>query len=473
MYGNLSLSNPVLFVIIILNTIISFSLGVILAYSLSQFAKVKTNLLITRRHGSLVLSYNVFAILLLFVGVPFSIFSNLIATPNTSTLIDSLDDVIFDPLYSIYLGLFLLRHWIIYYDIQFASSCLHSEWTKIINSNAEIVKNEKWYIKHRQTIGNISYMSKRIVIISLIIAAVSVALALLSSPLDMMSFHLSPHVIWTVIVFICIAMFCIILYLKTPAFNDNIYLYEEWIMLSRFWFLSIALYIASAVLGTVLFNGTWIAICVEYVAVMFGIFVVPFVSTWWVLKQIKSVEIATQMQHKTPIDLRDILEDKDFVLRFIEHLINEFSIQNVLALIELNQYKLHLMKELNIKDGLAFQTNTVASAGFTCIAFAEESIPKSDIVYCYNSSASDNPLLMYKTKAHKLFTKYIQDGAELEVHIASKERLKLVQLMGNYNAWISVQNRTNEMALVEIFDDVMSDLERVLSHSKARFKFED
>eukprot|EP01084_Bolivina_argentea_P052165 95839_1 len=77
-------------------------------------------------------------------------------------------DFIYVPSYYLTSFFVILRIWLIYYDIQFSVSCFNLEWKQCIKNNINTFKKEKWYIEHRSTVGNASFMIKIVICITII-----------------------------------------------------------------------------------------------------------------------------------------------------------------------------------------------------------------------------------------------------------------------------------------------------------------
>merc|ERR1712228_912049 len=99
---------------------------------------------------------------------------------------------------------------------------------------------------------------------------------------------------------------------------------------------------------------------------------------------------------------------------FINHLSKEYSIECLLSLTEMIQFREYLIHKLYSKG---FEDDKLR------IVLASD-IPKSYIV--------ENKQWDDKEKAYLLYTKYIRSGAELQINIPAEQRLKYDQLMGNY-----------------------------------------
>ena len=75
-----------------------------------------------------------------------------------------------------------------------------------------------------------------------------------------------------------------------------------------------------------------------------------------------------------------------------------------------------------------------------------------------------------KTKAFKLYCKYIATGSEYEINIASRTRRQLEEKMTNYGAWIGNEQSNNETVLFDLFNQCCIEMIYLLHGSFGRFK---
>eukprot|EP01083_Nonionella_stella_P198833 729701_1 len=162
-----------------------------------------------------------------------------------------------------------------------------------------------------------------------------------------------------------------------------------------------------------------------------------------------------------------ILKNYDLLVKFMQHLIKEFSMECLLALIEFHQFRSHVMERFHLCE----ETETTTSR--VNIAFSEN-VPKSDIVYTQelqDNEKDDDAYVLCKLKACKLYHKYIKNGAEFEINISHRSRVGLTQLMANQEIWISEENGMKESDLATVFDGAMLEMITMLNFSLTRFKY--
>ena len=136
---------------------------------------------------------------------------------------------------------------------------------------------------------------------------------------------------------------------------------------------------------------------------------------------------------------------------FINHLSKEYSIECLLSLTEMIQFREYMIHKFYPKG---FEADKLR------IKLASD-IPKSFIVT--NKRWDD------KEKAYLLYTKYIRSGAELQINISAEERLKYDQMMGNYQEFM--ENGTIEnMDLIKLFVPCCKQMIYLMIDSRKRFQ---
>ena len=203
-------------------------------------------------------------------------------------------------------------------------------------------------------------------------------------------------------------------------------------------------------------------------------FMAPAISTFWVLKQLNAIELSEQneFRDRAPsmssenMELHDVLMKDDLFDLFMQHLIREFSMENLLAIIEFTQFKKHAKDTFDIHDN---NENVRDDIDYT---FAS-TVPLSDIVY-NGGNGNDKTggtdierVRIFKMSAYKLYCKYVRWGAEFELNLSHRVRSKLEGLMGSYDKWIG--SDSSEMEIVDIFDAALTELNSLLKGSMDRF----
>lgn len=157
-----------------------------------------------------------------------------------------------------------------------------------------------------------------------------------------------------------------------------------------------------------------------------------------------------------PDNVTDILMDNHYLTLFGQHLVEELSTECLLALIEMQQFKGHLVEHCDAytQDDDVEKTWYVLASG----------VPLSDIVY--HEEGKD--LKSYRRRARELYQKYIMVGSEFEVNIPAKMRRELRGICGDHN-WIDNEEMTAAQVAM-VFDGVMQEMRKLLKYSRLRFK---
>merc|ERR1719295_377770 len=457
-------------------------------------------MIVVKRRGNLVIAYNICSIVLLIVGYPLTIvlyWCRGYIIPVDSTLFIALAvaaELMFTPWFFFSGVLKVFRYFMIYYDLGLAGAMQNLKWTRWINSNIEALKEQNFFVRHRRTIGNVSYMIKRIIFIFSVLSCG----AMTSSMLYL--FHVTDLQIWFFInsaVMIPTVASVVLIWKKCPYFNDNIFLYKEFQIISWCWGAALSVFFVTA--GTTLIFGVNIVTrCFGYASGIFSAFVTPFASTFWVLRQMKMdklVDYITRTSRtSTDLSMEEVLENKNIIQHFAAHLIENFCVESLLALIEFTQFKSYCKEHLgledvttpmhtdhpehlsdldiiamNIEDNVdGVETNEEEEDKVRRIKFPEN-VPKSDIVYSPKQSVD---IKGFRHRAYKLYEKYIATDTEFQISISYETRRAMEEKMSDYQKWMSEENGIEGEELADIFDDAGREIMRLLESSKTRFRCE-
>ena len=215
---------------------------------------------------------------------------------------------------------------------------------------------------------------------------------------------------------------------------------------------------------------------------------------------------------------------------FISHLSKEYSLELLLAFLEMTQWKLLIYRLF--KTSLKLKIKGIKKEVLTCEALLPDGVPKSEIVFqpiqfkinrnsdsesnsnhsnnsnsassphsnsksnSGNNSSQSNPstvnnnsnsngdgceTVVYrlidkeirinhcKHVAFELYSKYITIGCEYEINISSSMRESLIGMLGNEHFWMNKVN-INEIDLFNLFDDARNEVYRLLQFSFVRIK---
>ena len=455
----------------ILTLFMSLTLGITLIYYGHQFYKRREEMILIKRHANAVLMYTFCAIICLLFGHPLVLYTHWVwdITPNpgsTSFIIaDLFNDWLYIPFYFIGCSLTIYRCWMLYYDVNFTNSCQNLEWKQCITSDMQSLRKETWFIQNKRTYGNAKYMLKRVVSVTFCLVILYMINTTLFT-LNVTELELF-HIIISIF-FPSTLIFMVVINNKMPRFNDHIYVYKEFRIISMIYFLCNLSYIIGGITSiftgftpTLLFIGGFFTIG--------GAFALPFVSTWWVLKHIEvSVEDLLAETQKVELTMNDVLSDEVILHEFMQHLISEYSMECLLALIEFHQFRRYIIEK-----------NCISEEDAECDVdiTLTDTVPKSDIVFGDNhmietdDGNTKDMMILYKNMAHGLYNKYIKEGGEFEINISYHTRNELEELLDDKEK-LSLNKELKAVDVMRLFDVAMVEMIKLLSHSKYRFKYQ-
>ena len=246
------------------------------------------------------------------------------------------------------------------------------EWKKMITKNMSTLHKEQWYVAHRHNLGNQDYLQYWVVGIATtlsVIAFTNFFLYLIGAT-DIMG--------WTWInLLVAVIYFILVLAMlkKIPHFHDTFFVHREFEIMCYASGISVA---AIAILGTAqtLFGSNLAIDTVGFVILIYKSFIIPFISSFWVLRQMDS-SVATprstdsrsdaglafdtqntlqvtkeftaitksdsgsmsnlaivkrRESFKIPDNLKDLLKNETYLNRFAQHLVEELSTECLLVI---------------------------------------------------------------------------------------------------------------------------------------------
>eukprot|EP01083_Nonionella_stella_P046685 124990_1 len=463
--------------------VVSIAIGVFVLYYTLEFYKLKNDMVFIKRRGNVVTIYSFCAVWFLIIGNPSYLYKCWFSELHLDRysvpydILNVISDVLYNPPTYFILFMCFMRYWMMYYDIQFSNGCLNLKWKEHIRCDQPLTASEKWYIEHRPTYGNLSFLFKRVVICTCIISPASLTFVFM---FEFGVTDMSYELFLNLIVFSTVIGTLVYLSVyKIPNFQDNIYLSQEAKAVAYTWIITWLIY-ATNQLITVFVGVHLINRLLIDLSSTVAIASCPFVSTYWVLKRITESELAnaintnlTESQsHSHGDDYRnrdgsvgmqivDILQDKRLIDLFVQQMIKEFSVECVLSLIEFQQFKAFAMDKLKINRA-DYATNEKSNALITF----PDGVPLSDIVY--GEETESEPMATLKIKAHKLYLKYIADASEFEINISWRRRAHLHHLMGDYDQWMAQDIEAIE--LVSLFDAAEWSMLVMLIDARKRFR---
>ncbi|ETO07218.1 hypothetical protein RFI_30174 [Reticulomyxa filosa] len=277
----------------------------------------------------------------------------------------------------------------------------------------------------------------------------------------------------------CYSSIAMLLACKIPKYKDYFGVREELLFLSNCGLSCVITYIVSYAILPI-----WMDLFTE--SVIFCAFAFSWMScimlrsTWWVLRKYyyvidgyvtkhnikilglyidsNSMHLAASSSPRASVDLSILLKDiKGFEL-FMGHLFSEFASENLLCYLELCQYRDNIKKKCEVNT---VEINDPHHNRFSINA----NLPQSFIVF--DDSLSD------QQKVRSLIIKYIKTSAQYEVNLPYTMRMKFMHLLTNIDRQTDNLDAISLSDLLFIFDDVLSELLRLMRGSYTRFATTD
>ena len=156
---------------------------------------------------------------------------------------------------------------------------------------------------------------------------------------------------------------------------------------------------------------------------------------------------------------RVISRDIENLNRFMRYLCRSFCVENMLFMIEVMQFK-QAISEKYTKTSSDIGIDVGVFLKFYDAEKNKADIPKSSIVYNENNYTVNQQIL-------KLYEKYIDENAALQVNISHETRQKLSEVV--LSADFGTTENSDVEQLAKVFDEVITDVHILLSGLWWRF----
>eukprot|EP01084_Bolivina_argentea_P302051 521301_1 len=355
----------------------------------------------------------------------------------------------------------LVKNWIIWYQYHFTFQS-ENEW--IIHLNSKLATTKNFYIEYNSKLGNKIFMLKLISMPCFMKAIISGTACIyliqsLQSKVNTITIYLS----LTGIAFTVISPMMLYTFLvhKTPSYNDTFYIHWESKKHSKILTIFCIIQIIFCIV-IILLN--FVSIKIFIMPIQLVLFAMVYISTIGIINKATKYDRLNNNNKINGIKLDTVLSNQDAIQLFINHLSNEYSMECLLALIEITQFQnyveAHFM-DINIetiKDDIYIDKRIQFPA----------SIPISDIIEAKEQNVSNDYLIEAKMKAYKLYTKYIEFGSEFEINISSKQRNTIVNIIKDFDYFIGLNINAEE--LWKLFEESKYEMIKLLSFSLGRLK---
>ena len=382
------------------------------------------------------------------------------------------------------------------------------------NEHNKALQKINWYLNHKQTFGNHKWVKWRL----LIVAVISSMAYIVGETLGASIFASLQDPILTQVLsswpYTLPLIFLSIIYCKTPSILDNFYVQTEmkyiFILLCIDYTAFYGVRIFVVLFGNMLNQEvTTVLFAVAYHFVIGAQFASVMISTAWVNAKVTKIinneaykiqELMLQQDESTismlpghkpraenvsiysalSVNLLEIeprqqprftdtkraeklmKQNLDELLAhpfgfesFMQHLSREFSMENLLSLVEFLQFQKYVAEEIGYYD------KDDAEKILCDELVLSKEVPLSGIVY--------DEEMDLKNKAYAIYTKYIDNRAEYSINISYLVRQKLVNLMDNYENWMGNDVLT-DVELMNIFAGACREIKRLMNDSYQRFK---
>eukprot|EP01083_Nonionella_stella_P005029 14654_1 len=498
-------------------------------YWTTQFYSFKEDQRFRKRHGKL----SAFTALC-FVGELFSgalltlAFSGFITNPYVSAALAWIGDILNLISYFFIIHCLVLRFWCLYYDVRYQTSTSDNIWKSLLDEHYVVneehlsevksfdFEDDLWFIKNKNREGNSRWVVRVWFMRSIMFNLFMLSLLTLIAVLWGSQIGLRRGIIE--VIFTCLFLvpwfLMIYIYHKIPQFFDTYSIRQEIVLIHNIDLIDV---VASAVVSIVANYGIYSAnasmssgnpyksvledpslnllMIVTFYVMGVSHCLIIYISTQWVKEKIiqdrHHINILHQRANSTQfemISLAVILKTQYGYELFMEHLKNEFSIENLLSLTEFMQYKIMIKEALDIKP----------SDNDIYVELPMDFIPRSSIVYgsvdrtyiakrsshyakeeeqeevqqteAYDEKSKEK----YRKIIYKLHWKYIRSGGELEVNTSWDTRRSLEAFMDTNKKTVHEHMLLHDDEYYSIFDACIIEVIRLMKNdSYARFSHTD
>eukprot|EP01083_Nonionella_stella_P026455 72825_1 len=483
----MTLSNDALWLVTGIHSCTGLIIAPLLSYFLYQFYKRKDDLFIAKRYPFLVIKTTILTIAAQILWSPFSSLRQISPLEHTNSLylvFARIQNICHTPLVYAVSWLFITRVWLISYDLNYANSNMNKKWKSYLDPT--LVAKDFW-LKHRNTYGNSHYVMRFTFAATAIyctISWISVQLYLGTDKIvDVETYlHVSLH--------LSVVIILIALYIRLPHVLDLFYLRFEVkmfaiiLILGLLW-ISIMMQIVRRVHSDII---AMIALVLKINGATLTYLAMDLTSTWWILRKLDgglNNSSLKQINRQNVRELNRVLLDSDNFELFVQHLAREFCIESVLSFIEMVQFKHLIESRFDLHLGRTLSRDGVDEFDIAdkelfydfdrCDINQNTAIPKSFIVYKSDLDCKDyNDLGPFLIIAHKLCSKYLVCGAELEINISGEMRESyLSDMQSNLSGFMDKKLNSDDpmeaIDLFEYFDECIEEMYCLLSMSCDRF----
>ena len=433
------------------------------------------------------------------------------------------------------------RFFLLHFDIQNIIANINGKWQSLIDPNhMESQSDNNYFLRNKKTCGNYQWFKTRIMIPALllscsiqIISCTTVGVyahiykwdtELTNAWVERSLLFNSPFYIWP-------GVALVVIWFRTPRLEDQFFISQELGKLCKIVIVYLSFWVSCRIVLSI--EGyddaehTLIVLWIQTIATHSCIFMTVMVSTFWVNKKIiltrsraspdrelvpmvNRQSISKQVPKKNTISqvLSRVLtfstypdiEDEDTTMTtvdatgivkltailshpkgfelFMRHLSTEFSIENLLSLVEFLQFQEMMYQSIINNDQFKDYVDTDHSLWCQKISIPSN-VPKShiifegqemtDLVETFCECDETQFIGVVKKIAYNLYLKYIATSSELEVNVAYRTRVKLIELMNDAGKWMDNQ-QIGIYELLHVYDESCNQIYGLMGDSYRRFQ---
>eukprot|EP01084_Bolivina_argentea_P319880 554879_1 len=412
--------------------------------------------------------------------------------------------------------IFTVRAYLIYFDMKWNKAMEDQQWRLYIDP-----QETNWFLKHKNLWGNNKRLSTIACIHWLFWTIFIIIITIYNND--------KPNVQTRGILLLATLPPTIIdctLYFKFPKFKDIWHIHKEIKLLLQVEIIAIIIYYIIAIVLNATFP-SYEYIALQMLPILIG-FIFTMIIYLWVFKQFhlpsNPIYISKYLQmnylnyelsfsptltttyskgnqnmHKDELHslgLQQILSDKHGFNEFARHLTKEFCLENLLFIVETQQWLQSLAKNENYLYIVNDSINNKKKGSLTLKLEFPDSAPKSrilqnnsDINNTHNIENKENenkmdlPSFSEYLQCVELFNKYIRNSAYFSVNISSRTRDELYEIFGFNDSSVRPDiyqmtrilndNKMSKEKLFNLFEAPRKQIFQLLMYTYSRFKQTD
>eukprot|EP00484_Ammonia_sp_Unknown_P020850 CAMPEP_0197028986 /NCGR_PEP_ID=MMETSP1384-20130603/8539_1 /TAXON_ID=29189 /ORGANISM="Ammonia sp." /LENGTH=500 /DNA_ID=CAMNT_0042458073 /DNA_START=108 /DNA_END=1610 /DNA_ORIENTATION=+ len=374
--------------------------------------------------------------------------------------------------------LFNITNWMIYLKSMWRTHSIQLQWIELLNTRENLTVKTKrdktesgnYFILNKKRYGSLPFVAKSLAVfhfIGMLLSAYCIwMLCDYISRQQQRAIISMIACIWAInLIFVSFYFF---ISLQTPDFSDMFFVHWESKQIAKLYFVDVPANVLLTLIMLLLFvfapDDRFVV--QQLLCVMYTSYTMRYCGSHFIVSQVTVSKLHQKEANKSgtrpaphlaedDIVLHDILSDNNNIAVFMKYLSREFSVEILMAFIELIQFKEIALDVFDEGDG---DEKLRALTSWTNLP---SSIPLSEI---NDTEQSEDELVDLKCKASLLCAKYIKAGSFFEVNISYTQRMSIQRALD--------KTQLTASQLFALFDDVLNELFFLMSISLTRFRFE-